>query len=201
MSIHEKWFISDTHFFQANMLKFVDSDGHRTRREFPHPDEDHTALHQMHEKMVANWNNVVGANDYVYHLGDVTMQYHAAFNGLMSRLKGKKRLIVGNHDKIWNPNLMRWFEKAEVWKGFKESNFTATHFPHRLESLRDGAFNVHGHIHRAHLEDLHYINVSVEVRDYTPVHMDTIIKEIKDAERILSAANDNKHKSRSKQAA
>ena len=176
MAIHEKWFTSDHHFFHTNILKFVDDQGHRIRHPFQ-------SLEEMHEYMIERWNSVVKDNDYVYHLGDVTFQYHGPFNNLMSRLKGKKRLIVGNQ--IWNPNLMRWFEKADLWKGFKEGNFTCTHMPHRLESLRDGAFNVHGHTHQNMMEDLRYINVSVEVRDYTPVHYDQILKEIKDAERRL----------------
>ena len=129
--------------------------------------------------MIERWNSVVKDNDYVYHLGDVTFDYAYGFNSLMSRLRGKKRLIIGNHDKIWNPAFKAHFEKADLWKGFKEHNFTATHMPHRLESLRDGHFNVHGHTHQNMMEDLRYINVSVEVRDYTPVHVDQIVKEIK----------------------
>lgn len=168
--VHEKFFISDTHFFHANILKFTGDDDKRIR--------PFDSLEEMHEFMIEKWNSVVKDNAYVYHLGDVTFQYHGAFNNLMSRLKGQKRLIVGNHDKIWNPSLQMHFQKVDLWKGFKEGNFTASHFPLRLESLRDGAFNVHGHIHQRMMEDPHYINVSVEVRDYTPVHYDQILDEI-----------------------
>lgn len=172
--VHEKWFISDTHFLHNNILKFFKDEAHGQRlREF-------SSCKDMDEHMIKQWNSVVGVNDYVYHLGDVTFQYNGLFNEIMSQLKGKKRLIVGNHDKIWNPNLIRWFEKCELWKGFKEHNFTCTHIPARLDSLRDGKFNVHGHTHARNLADSFYINVSVEVRDYTPVHLDTIIKEIKE---------------------
>lgn len=177
MAVHEKWFISDTHFFHANILKFLDDQGHRIR--------PFNSLEEMHEIMIERWNYMVKPDDYVYHLGDVTFQYHGKFNELMHRLNGDKRLILGNHDKVKQPGLLQHFSKVMVWHGFKEENFTATHFPHRLESLRDGAFNVHGHIHQNHMEDLHYINVSVEVRDYYPVHMDQILKEIKEAERKL----------------
>lgn len=172
--MHDKWFISDTHFFHTNILKFTGADGKRIRAPF-------NSLEEMHEYMIQRWNSVVQDNDYVYHLGDVTFQYHGAFNNLMSRLKGKKRLVVGNHDKIWNPALQMHFEKVDLWKGFKEHNFTASHFPLRLESLRDGDFNVHGHIHQNMMDDPHYINVSVEVRDYTPVNIDQIVLEIKSA--------------------
>ncbi len=168
--IHDKWFISDTHFFHTNILKFTGNDGKRIR--------PFDSLEEMHEIMIANWNGVVKDNDYVYHLGDVTFQYHGPFNNLMHRLKGKKRLIVGNHDKIWNPALIANFEKADLWKGFKEANFTASHMPLPLEGLRDGAFNVHGHVHQNSLSKPGYINVSVEVRHYTPVNIEEIIQEI-----------------------
>lgn len=169
--VHEKWFISDTHFFHANILKFTGDDGKRIR-----PFDN---LEEMHEYMVEKWNGVVKSNDYVYHLGDVTFQYHGEFNNLMHRLNGQKRLIVGNHDKIWNPALQMNFQKVDLWKGFKEHNFTASHIPLRLDSLRDGAFNVHGHIHQNTSPTPKHINVSVEVRDYTPVHIDEIAEEIK----------------------
>jgi calcineurin-like phosphoesterase family protein len=175
---HEKWFISDTHFFHENILKFLDDRGKRVR--------PFTSLKEMHELMIERWNSSIKVNDYVYHLGDVTFRYDGAFNNLMSQLNGHKRLIVGNHDKLKNITLTKWFEKVDLWKGFKEGNFTATHFPHRLDALRDGAFNVHGHIHQRHMEDLRYINVSVEVRDYWPVHMDTILKEIGEASKKLN---------------
>lgn len=170
--IHEKWFISDTHFLHANILKFFKDEAHGQRL------RDFNSLEDMHNTLIKNWNSVVGKNDYVYHLGDVTFQYNGLFNEIMSQLNGRKRLVHGNHDKIWNPALMRWFEKCELWRGFKEFNFTCTHIPARLDSLRDGAFNVHGHTHARCLDDPHYINVSVEVRNYTPVHLSTLIEEI-----------------------
>lgn len=169
--VHEKWFIGCTHFLHNNILKFKRDDGTPLR--------SFSSCREMDEHMIKMWNSVVGINDYVYHLGDVTFQYNHLFNEIMSQLNGRKRLIIGNHDKIWNPNLMRWFEKAELWKGFKEYNFTATHIPQRLESLRNGKYNVHAHTHYHTLEDQHYINVCVETRNYTPVHIDTIKEEIK----------------------
>jgi calcineurin-like phosphoesterase family protein len=133
----------------------------------------------MHELMVKNWNDNVQPNDYVYHLGDVTFQYHRPFQDLMWSLNGDKRLIVGNHDKLKQEGLLKHFSKIMLWHGFKEEDFTASHLPLRLEGLRDGHFNVHGHTHETCMEDPHYLNVSVEVRNYTPVHLDTLLEEIK----------------------
>lgn len=175
MSMHEKFFISDTHFFHGNILKFTGDDGKKIR-----PWDN---LDDMHEYMIKQWNSVVKDNDNVYHLGDVTFKYDKEFNSLMSRLKGRKRLILGNHDKIKGTNLMDWFEKLDLWKGFKEHNFTATHIPLMLQSLRDGTYNVHGHVHQNSLNNPNYINVSVEVRNYTPVHIDEIGAEINKAHK------------------
>ncbi len=177
--MNDKWIIADTHFFHANMLKFVDDKGHRVR--------PHQSLEEMHEDIITKWNGLVKNQDYVYHLGDVTFQYHGGFNNIMSRLKGHKRLIHGNHDKIWNPNLMRWFEKCELWKGFKEHGFTMSHMPLREGSFRYGNYNVHGHLHQHNLDDLHYINVSVEQTDYFPVNFEEIIEIINERNRQLSS--------------
>lgn len=169
--IHDKWFISDHHFWHENILKFKDDNDNFIR--------PFQTLNTMHEYMIDRWNSVVKDNDYVYHLGDVTFRYDGGLSNIMSQLKGRKRLIIGNHDRLKGTKLMNWFEKVELWKGFAEHDFTCSHMPLRLQSLRDGHFNVHGHTHQNHMEDLHYINVSVEVRDYTPVHLDQILKEIK----------------------
>lgn len=166
------WFISDTHFWHTNCWsKFKKEDGTPLR--------NFTSTVEMNEHMIEKWNGVVKPRDHIWHLGDVTMRYDGSFNNIMSRLNGHKRLTVGNHDKMQNPNLFRWFEKVEIWRGFKEYNFTASHFPLRLENLRDGDYCVHGHVHANTLDDERYINVSVEAIDYTPVHIDTIREKTK----------------------
>lgn len=173
--IHEKWFISDTHFFHDNILKFTDESGKKIR--------PFNTVEEMHGYMIEKWNSVVDTDDYVYHLGDVTFQYHHGWEVLMKALNGKKRLILGNHDRIKGTSLLNYFEKVELWHGFKEYNFTAVHVPLMLSSLRDGAYCVHGHVHQNSLNNPNYINVSVEVRDYTPVHIDQIAEEIKTAHK------------------
>lgn len=173
---HEKWFISDTHFFHANILKFTDDSGKRIRDGFQ-------SLDEMHSTIIKNWNALVQDNDYVYHLGDVTFRYDGVFNNLMAQLKGKKRLIIGNHDKLWNPSLQKWFEKADIWKGFSDKEagiaFTASHFPLPQYCLRNGKHNAHGHIHQNKSKEPHQLNLSVEAIDFTPVHIDKVVEFFK----------------------
>ncbi len=50
------FFTSDTHFNHANIIRFCNR-----------PFKD---VEQMNEVMIANWNNVIGKDDTVFHLGD-----------------------------------------------------------------------------------------------------------------------------------
>lgn len=167
----EKWFISDTHFFHTNILKFLNPDKSRLR--------PFNSLQEMHNLIIHNWNCMIENNDKAYHLGDVTFQYHKPFQELMYQLKGDKRLIVGNHDKIKQEGLLKHFSKVELWKGFKDLNFTCSHMPLREGHFRDGAYNVHGHLHKNIINSPLYINVCVENTGYRPIHVDEIIEDIK----------------------
>lgn len=168
---HDIWFISDTHFWHANILKFTGSDGGLIRPGFD-------GVIHMNEVMIEKWNSVVKPQDKVYHLGDVTFRYDGSFNAIMSRLHGHKRLMLGNHDKLANGALSRWFEKIELWTGgkFKQYGFVCSHIPLRPDQMRDGELNVHGHIHQNVINDPRYLNVCVERVNYTPVHLDEIRK-------------------------
>lgn len=169
--IHDKWFISDTHAFHENIIKFCD-------RPFANASE-------MNEALVKNWNRVVGVNDNVYHLGDVFLGGSAKEQKeWFYSLNGRKRLVLGNHDKV-KSDAIHCFEKIDLWKGFKEENFTAVHIPLAQRSLRDGNYCVHGHEHNNLPKDYHCISVCVELRDYTPVNIETLVKEIKEKEYAL----------------
>ena len=166
------FFTADTHFWHENLLKFKRADGSPVR--------SFNTLFEMNETIIQNWNRVVKVEDRVYHLGDVTFQYDSAFTSLMHRLNGFVDLIPGNHDKLKKDGFLNHFRKVHSgWKKFKEHNFTATHFPMMLGQLRGTEYNLHGHVHEKTLSDPHYISVSVEVRNYTPVHLDEILAEIK----------------------
>ena len=78
------YFTADIHFYHENIIN-------HTKRPFKNADE-------MNKKIIANWNNIVKANDEVYILGDVTLKGASNANTVLSQLKGKKYLIKGNHD-------------------------------------------------------------------------------------------------------
>lgn len=155
--------ISDTHFGHVNILKFLNEDGSHVR--------DFASVEEMNEKMVENWNSVIRDEDIVYHLGDV---YFGAGHEVLPRLKGRKRLLLGNHDDGKDKRLHAVFQKIDVWRMFPEFDCLLSHVPVHESALYKTKFNIHGHVHRTSVKDERYINACVEVRDYKPVALEEI---------------------------
>lgn len=160
--------ISDTHFGHVNMLSFKKEDGSLVR--------PFTSVEEMDEHMVERWNSVVSPSDHVYHLGDV---YFGQGWKHLDRLNGKKRLLLGNHDDGRDERLHKAFKKILLWREFKEYDCVLTHVPVHDSSLERRSKNLHGHIHnsghRGLIADPRYINCCVEVRDYTPQPIETLV--------------------------
>ena len=51
------------------------------------------------ERIIANWNEVIGEDDIIFHLGDFCLGGAAEWTRLLDRLNGKIYLIMGNHDR------------------------------------------------------------------------------------------------------
>jgi len=90
------FFTSDSHFSHKNTMKYCGRPFWTTA--------------QCDEAMIERWNSVVGPEDTVYHLGDVAM-HTSPIERILPRLNGKKILIVGNHDLMFD-----WFIKTRGQK-------------------------------------------------------------------------------------
>ena len=77
------YFTSDTHFGHSNIMRFCQR-----------PFSDVT---DMNNCLIENWNNKVGKDDIIFHLGDFAMGGSNLWNGILERLNGHKILILGNH--------------------------------------------------------------------------------------------------------
>lgn len=154
------WVISDNHFGHHNIIRYCDR---------PFDSVDH-----MNEIMIQNWNSVVKDGDIVYNLGDI---YIGGSGQVLHRLKGRKRLILGNHDNGKDQYLQRHFQKIDVWRMFPEFGLVLTHVPIHMgedESIRKYELCVHGHIHQHNLKSNKHRNVSVEQINYTPIHIEEL---------------------------
>ena len=81
-----RWWTSDTHFGHESILGF----GRERWATIDEHDRD----------LVDNWNDVVGAGDEVWHLGDVAWSFDRLVE-VMPTLKGRITLVAGNHDSLW----------------------------------------------------------------------------------------------------
>lgn len=160
--------ISDTHFGHENMLNFKD------RHDKPMRVFDD--VHHMDEHMIERWNSVVGIQDHVYHLGDVIVRGKDC-GRLLKRLNGHKRLVLGNHDFPKMSEYTPYFEK--IYGTRLLDSLLLSHIPVHPLSLGKAIANIHGHVHNNTAPDhfgKQYLNVSVEVIDYTPVAWEALKK-------------------------
>lgn len=181
----ETWFIGDTHFGHKNILEYE-----KEARPF-------SSIEEMNESLVDRWNSCVSDNDIVYHLGDFAFGKHNI--EIAGRLKGKKRLVMGNHDTYPSVDYLRYFDK--LYGVVFYHRCILSHVPVHANGLGSRwLLNVHGHLHSKRVrlktittisqtdpaiewtmeDDLNYFNVSCEQNDLTPIHYDKI-KERLDA--------------------
>ena len=154
------------------MLRFTDSTtGALVRPGFASVDE-------MDDHMITQWNSVVKDSDIVYHLGDVYMGGNRGMT-ILPRLRGRKRLVLGNHDNGKDQNLQRCFQKIMMWRMWPEFDCVLSHVPLHESSMYKVTYNLHGHIHQNASPTPRHYNCSVEVQDYTPRNIEDIMKEIK----------------------
>lgn len=158
-----QFFISDHHFWHPNIIVFTRANGEKIR--------PFGTLHEMHEHIISKHNDVVGKDDVCFFGGDVSFRDN--FHDLLARMNGRKYLIMGNHDKFSARSYLQSFVDVMAVKKFNK--FILSHYPIREGQLGKKC-NVHGHTHEKSIPDPRYINISVEVLDYTPIS----IQEIED---------------------
>ena len=167
-----KFFISDTHFGHANVIKF-------DNRPFANVDE-------MDERMIKLWNETVKPNDEVYHLGDVAFHTAERAEKIIKRLNGHKHLIFGNHDKVVRNNravrdlFASTREYHEVRE--KELRFCLFHYPiGEWNQAHRGAYHQHGHCHGnyEYPREGKIMDVGACCIGYKPISLDEVVERLK----------------------
>ena len=175
------YYIADVHFGHKNCMEY-------DNRPFK-------TVEEMDEVIITNWNSVVRDNDDVYIIGDFC--YRSAKSPLwyLKRLKGRKHLIIGNHDNhLLNDEVaIKEFASVDKMTYLKDGEYTITlcHFPMaEWNKYHSGAWHIYGHIH-AHTEGCYQflknedraLNAGCMINYYTPVNIEQLIrnnKEFKD---------------------
>lgn len=185
------FFISDLHIGHKNVIKF-------DNRPFEGVDE-------MHTKMIQNWNSVVGDDDIVYFLGDLSFSRDELTKWFIYSLKGKIHFIMGNHDKYKSISKFgRWeniYEYGTEINIKDEASVSSrgsqgyqriimSHYPIlSWNKAHYGSWHLHGHTHgNLFKSNQDYykrkvIDVGCNCIDYTPISYQQV-KSIMDKKTI-----------------
>ena len=153
------YFTSDLHFWHKNSIVY-------TNRPFE-------TVEKMNEKLIEYWNKTVHANDEVYILGDVTMVRPGRATEIISQLKGRKYLLMGNHD---------YFAREKQFEPAACGIEWVKMYHERWNKDSHGSYNLHGHLHSSQEYNLlnrdkgrRQFDVGVDANDFKPVSLEAIV--------------------------
>lgn len=168
------YFTSDLHFNHKNIIPSVG-------RPFKDIDE-------MHARLIDNWNDVVGDEDIVYILGDFCLGGSKVVNKFMTKLKGIKKYIPGNHcgfinRKHYDASLFELIYEDEFQSydlNYNGTIFRLSHYP--PVDIEQGIVYLHGHKHNFYPynmlnkeKGIYVYDVGVDANDYAPVSIEKLI--------------------------
>jgi calcineurin-like phosphoesterase family protein len=116
-----RYYIADLHFYHSNLNENMDHRGFESGE-------------AMNEYMIEKWNSRIRKKDEVVILGDFCISRDVEeVTAILERLKGKKYLIVGNHDlflhkKTFDRSYFKWIE---YYKELNDNNrkIILSHYP------------------------------------------------------------------------
>ena len=172
------YYISDIHFRDDNVFK-------KCSRNF--------TFGEYEKMIVSKWNSKVKEDDEVYILGDVAENDVDEILCIIKTLKGKKHLIIGNHDEnfLKQYQLSNLFETIDFIKLIIDNGrkVCLCHYPLMdwVEFNRQGIL-VYGHIHnktvkngpayaeiKDYYKDKPAYNAGVDVTGFEPRTLDELI--------------------------
>ena len=164
------FFTADTHFGDHRTLNIH-------RRPF-------ASAAEMDAMMVAAWNESVGPDDEIWHLGDVARR-PTDVPELLARLNGTKHLVRGNNDPPDTGNAEGWAsvqDYAEIT--VEEMLLVLCHYPFRSwREQHRGSINLHGHSHGRLTPVRRQFDVGVDARRFRPVPLTTLLQSRKGSKR------------------
>jgi calcineurin-like phosphoesterase family protein len=163
------WLTGDTHFGHQNIIAYCN--------------RPYTTLGQMHDDLTTRWNEVVGPEDTVYHLGDFAMGHPELWPAYRAALNGRIILVRGNHDRhldrvIERMNFTDVIENAVV--EIDGVSCWLNHYPptpdHRGVVKRPQAPGPYdlalcGHVHDSWKVHDAVVNVGVDIWGYAPIRV------------------------------
>lgn len=157
--ISNTWFTADTHFGHQRTLEL-------SKRPF-------ASIEEMDWAIVKGWNELVGENDVVYHLGDFGDPSY------LRHLKGKQIMfLVGNYDKPDIVNGMLMDGRVSIIANNDEIELNGhiirlIHEPEKGDGIEN--FFLFGHIHKLQMIKSNGLNVGVDCHCFKPIDEKTVL--------------------------
>ena len=141
----------------------------------------------MNEALINAWNDRVTGNDTVFILGDMFFRCQDP-EPILKRLKGKKWLIIGNHDPSWmnKVDLTRYFVGVDHYVEISDGTrgITLCHYPLLTWKHKRKTYMIHGHIHNDTKSDYfpliaaqeRMLNAGVDINDFRLVTFEELVE-------------------------
>lgn len=160
------WFTADPHFGHENIIRFCNR---------PFPD-----VATMDAHLLAQYRARVRPDDDLWMLGDFAVgkaneARRAAVRGIFDAIPGRKRLVLGNHDRPWIRNLP-WDSLTQIADiPVEGKRLVLCHYPMiTFPGARRGALQLFGHVHQNWPGTRNSVNVGVDMWDFRPVTLPEI---------------------------
>ena len=141
----------------------------------------------MNDSLIKCWNKAVHWDDTVYVLGDFTFLSQEQTSEICSQLKGRIKLIKGNHDKRSN----QWYRDCGIFEVYDhpiiiQDFIVLSHEPQSFIVSDKGPYiNFFGHVHDSPMFETYgkkHFCACVERHDYKPVELNYVLHKIGDKE-------------------
>ena len=166
------YFTADTHFGHARILELCA--------------RPYQSIEEMDDDLIRRWNDVVAADDTVYHLGDLTLGGPETASRYLARLSGHLRVVPGGHDERWAKPGREYRTQSgpvQVLPPLAEVKLAGTHLVLCHYSLREwegsfhGVLHLHGHTHGRLVEPPGSVDVGVDVFT-APVSLEDLVGRV-----------------------
>lgn len=172
------YYISDLHILQKNVCGEGNNFDNR-------PFE---TMKEMMEYIKYHWNKKITNADDVYILGDMCWKENEEAIQFVSTLKGKKHLILGNHDRAKDKRYAQLFVEIIPYKEVKEFingkqyRLILSHYPimfwnhqHRLKDNVPVNIHLYGHLHNSQEEAIYQSFIQALNNEY---HIECIARNV-----------------------
>lgn len=167
-------YISDLHFGHRNVIGF-------DHRPF-------ASVGEMDYVLIKLWNGRVQKDDDVYIVGDFVHHNEKPAEWYLRQLKGRKHLVIGNHDGklLKDDKVMSYFDSVDKMMHIEDSGrqICLCHFPiMEWNGFYRGHWHIYGHIHNRLDDTYHFmktrenaLNAGCMINNYTPASFNELVR-------------------------